>query len=164
MMHIITGDGKGKTSAAAGMALRMSAYGKSVLFAQLLKGSGSGEALAFGNIPNVTVKRLSRDYGFVWSMSDEDKAAVVREHNEILRTALDGDFNMIILDEAIPAMNMGLLDTELLFGVLEKNCEIVLTGREPKAEILKKADYISEIKKVRHPFDKGDAAREGIEY
>lgn len=164
MIHIITGNGKGKTSAAAGMALRMCGRGKSVLFAQFLKGADSGEVTVLRSIPNITVMRLSRDYGFFKSMTAEEISAVKGEHNAILRAALEGEYDMLILDELIPAMNNGLIDTKLLDAVLSLDRETVLTGREPAPELIERADYVSEIVKIKHPFDKGVAARRGVEF
>lgn len=164
MLHILTGDGKGKTSAAVGMAVRMSGYGKKVLFAQFLKGSDSGEIVILKQLPNVQVLRLSGDYGFLPNMTDAEISAVRAEHNEILRTAAQGGYDLIVLDEVIPAMNYGLLDHELLNPILSADCELVLTGRDPQAFLLEKADYVSEIKKIKHPYDKGVPARKGVEF
>lgn len=164
MIHIITGNGKGKTSAAAGMALRMCGYGKNVLFAQFLKGSDSGEVTVLKNIPGITVMRLSKNYGFFKSMSDNDISAVKDEHYKILHAALHGDFDMVILDEILPAMNNSLIDTKLLENILSLDKEIVLTGRNPAPELIDRADYVSEIVKIKHPFDKGILARRGVEF
>lgn len=164
MLHIITGDGKGKTTSAIGMAVRMAGYNKKILFAQFLKGSDSGEINILKALDNVTVMRLSKNYGFLNEMTSDEKESVCKEHNKILNTALNGSFDMIILDEAIPAMNFSVLDKKLLFSVLDKECEIVLTGRDPDKALLERADYISETKKLRHPFDSSIPARKGVEF
>lgn len=164
MIHILTGDGKGKTSAAVGMALRMRGAGGRVLFAQFLKGSDSGEVNILRNIGGIDVARLSKNYGFVKSMSAADKESVKREHDAILSSALCCGCDMIILDEIIPALNTGLADETLVDKILSLKCEIVLTGRAPSARLAERADYISEIKKIKHPFDRGIAARRGVEF
>lgn len=164
MIHVITGNGKGKTSAAAGMAIRMAGYGKKVLFAQLFKGSESGEINILKSIDCITVKRLSREYGFVESLDAEERKSLFKEHDEILLFALSNDFDMIILDEAMLGINSGMADKEKILKIMNKNCETVLTGRDCPEEIADKADYISEIIPVRHPFEKGVDARRGIEY
>ena len=164
MLHIITGDGKGKTSSAVGMAVRMSGYSKKILFAQFLKGSDSGEINILKSLDNITVMRLSKDYGFLNTMSDTEKETVKKAHNQMLNYALNNSFDMIILDEVISSMNFKVLDTELLYNILKKNCEKVLTGRDPDKKLIECADYISEIKKIRHPFDIGISARKGVEF
>lgn len=164
MIHIITGDGKGKTSSAVGMTIRMSGYNKKILFAQFLKGSDSGEINILSSFNNVTVMRLSKNYGFLNTMSTDEKEQIKKEHNQMLNHAISNSFDMIVLDEAIPAMNFNVLDKELLFNVLKKDCEIVLTGRDADERLIKCADYISEIKKIRHPFDSGISARKGVEF
>lgn len=164
MIHIITGDGKGKTSSAVGMTIRMSGYNKKILFAQFLKGSDSGEINILSSLSNITVMRLSKNYGFLNTMSTDEKEQIKKEHNQMLNHAISNSFDMIVLDEAIPAMNFNVLDKELLFNVLKKSCEIVLTGRDADERLIKYADYISEIKKIQHPFDSGIPARKGVEF
>ena len=164
MIHIITGDGKGKTSSAVGMTIRMSGYNKKILFAQFLKGSDRGEINILNSLSNITIKRLSKNYGFLNTMSTYEKEQIKKEHNQMLNHAISNSFDMIVLDEAIPAMNFNVLDKELLFNVLKKDCEIVLTGRDPDKKLIECADYISEIKKIRHPFDSGISARKGVEF
>lgn len=164
MIHIITGDGKGKTSSAVGMTIRMSGYNKKILFAQFLKGSDSGEINILSSLSNITVMRLSKNYGFLNTMSTDEKEQIKKEHNQMLNHAISNSFDMIVLDEAIPAMNFNVLDKELLFNVLKKDCEIVLTGRDADERLIERADYISEIKKIRHPFDSGIPARKGVEF
>lgn len=167
MIHIYCGDGKGKTTAAIGLALRMAGNGKRVRVLQFLKGSESGE-IAYLRNSKIEIERLKNDCGFYWNMSDDEKSEVRERHNELLRRALsdlDG-LDMLVLDELFAAVNCGLVDMELVKAAVEgcKNTELVMTGREPDAYFMEKADYISEIKKIKHPFDKGVAARKGIEY
>lgn len=164
MIHIITGDGKGKTSSAVGMTVRMSGYGKKILFAQFLKGADSGEINILNSLSNITVMRLSKNYGFLNTMNTAEKEQIKKEHNQMLTYAINNSFDMIVLDEAIPATNFNVLDKELLFNVLKKNCEIVLTGCDADERLIERADYISEIKKIRHPFDSDIPARKGVEF
>lgn len=167
MIHIYCGDGKGKTTAAIGLAVRMAGNGKRVRVLQFLKGSESGEITYLQN-SEIEMGRLEKDCGFYWNMSDEEKSEVQKRHNELLRRALsDLDrLDMLVLDELFAAINCRLVDMELVKSVVEgcKSTELVMTGRNPDAYFTEKADYISEIKKIKHPFDKGVAARKGIEY
>lgn len=167
MIHVYCGDGKGKTTAAVGLAVRMAGHDGKILFMQFMKGSPTGELKMLGDSKNITVMRCDRNYGFTKSMTDVDKADITRCHNKNLKYAFDNlsEFDMIVLDELFAAYNYGLCDRELVKGIVsEYGGELVLTGREPEEWILKKADYVSEIRKIKHPYDKGISAREGIEY
>lgn len=166
MIHIYCGDGKGKTTAAAGLAARMSGHGKNVLFMQFLKGGFSGEIEPLQKC-GITVMRCDGEYGFFGSMTDSEKADIINCHNENLKYVQEhiNDFDMIVLDEIFAAYNYGLIDRELVKHIVrECTCELVLTGRDPDSYFTDSADYVSEIKKLKHPFDKGIEAREGIEY
>ena len=167
MIHIYCGDGKGKTTASVGMAVRIAAYGKKVLFAQFLKGTPTGEIEVLKKAADITVVRCDRNYGFFNNMTDDDKKNISKIHNENLSYAVSNmdSFDMIILDEIFAAYNYGLVNREMVMELAEDyKGELVLTGREPQEWFMEKADYISEIKKVKHPFDKGIGAREGIEF
>ncbi|MCI5752764.1 MAG: cob(I)yrinic acid a,c-diamide adenosyltransferase [Oscillospiraceae bacterium] len=169
--HIYCGDGKGKTTAALGLAVRAAGAGLRVHIVQILKGSPSSELESLKLLPNITVERLDKNYGFFSAMSDEDKRSVTERHDEMLRDAFrkmsDGDVDMLIIDELFAGYNYGLLDTALADRIVFErpdSCELVLTGRDPSERYLAAADYISEIKAVRHPYEKGLKARKGIEY
>lgn len=171
MLHIYCGDGKGKTTAALGLAVRAAGSGMRVHFVQFLKGSPTSELEILKKIPEITVLRCDRDYGFTFQMNDEDKAGITGWHNRMLSEAMDrvyqGKTDMLILDEFFAAYNCNLLDKEfasrLVFGIHNRT-ELVLTGRDPEQQFFDLADYVSEIKAVRHPYEKGISARAGIEY
>lgn len=183
MLHIYTGDGKGKTTAAIGLAVRAAGRGKRIYFAQFMKGGDTGELHVLQNLPHVTILRSEKDYGFFSSMSPEDKKEMTDVHNTILDALLaaasEGTCDMIVLDEVTYPVNWNLLDREKLDRLLalkgirkagEMSAymdhwpELVLTGRDPADFLLKAADYVTEMRCVRHPYDKGIQAREGIEY
>lgn len=167
MIHIYCGDGKGKTTAAVGMAVRIAAYGKKVLFVQFLKGAPTGETEVLKKSGAITVLRCDRDYGFFNNMTDEDKKNISQIHNENLSYAENNmdSFDMIIFDEIFPAYRYNLLNKETVMNIADNyKGELIMTGREPQQCFAEKADYISEIKKIKHPFDKGIGAREGIEF
>lgn len=172
MIHIYCGDGKGKTTAAIGLAARMAGNGGRVHIAQFLKGSESGEISFLKNVvknnAEITVSRLDRDYGFYKNMTESEKAEITNCHNAVLQDALSmlDSLDMLVLDEIFAALNYGLADMGTVKRIMEGcgETELVLTGREPGKYFLGAADYISEIKKIKHPFDMGVKARKGIEF
>ncbi len=167
MLHIYCGDGKGKTTASLGLALRMSGAGMKVAFVQFMKGGDTAELNSLKLIGNIDVMRCDRDYGFLSTLSESDKRELTDCHNALLDRAFSGGYEGIILDELKISYRCGLLDTgkaeRLIIGGA-KTAEIAITGRDPAQVFIDAADYISEIKCVRHPYKKGITARKGIEY
>ena len=171
LVHIYCGDGKGKTSAAIGLAVRAAGRGKKVVVARFLKTDDSGEVLALQAIPAVTVMPCEKEFGFVFAMDEETKKEAAAYNTDLFERAAaragETDAELLVLDEIMAAMNYGMVPENTVLGFLERrpeNLEVVLTGRNPSEQILEKADYISEICKVRHPYEKGISARIGIEY
>lgn len=171
LIHVYCGDGKGKTTAAAGLALRASGCGKDVIFAQFMKGNDSGETAAMKGIERICILSNSKNYGFYHQMSGRDKEEVKREHNAILDRALQsikkGECDILILDEITYPYRLNLVDkavVEKLVREKPSHLELVLTGRDPDKLFLEYADYVTEMKCIRHPYEKGVAARRGIEY
>ncbi len=191
MIQIYWGEGKGKTTAAAGLAVRAAGHGIPVFFLQFMKDGSSGEVAALRNLPGVRVRYAERFFGFYRSMNEEQRAEMKKQYQEMLsqtveevqqeisrtggagltgweegKSAEDRVCCVLILDEVLHACNKGLLDEKELLDLLDRcpdKLEVVLTGRDPSAEIKKRADYISEIRKERHPYDRGIMARKGIE-
>ena len=170
-MHIYTGDGKGKTTAAEGLAVRFCGNGGQVMFVQFIKTGNSSELTAFEDLEGMTMMPNPWRWGFTWDLSDEDREEARGVYSQYLEMIgmrfLQGNFGMLVLDEVIGAMNAGLVDEQELFDLfdqLPEETEIVLTGRNPSARLLERADYVSEVRKVKHPFDQGLHARKGIEY
>ena len=171
MIQIYCGDGKGKTTAALGLSVRAAGSGMRVRIVQFLKGSQTSELASLALIPNITVQRCDRDYGFTFRMSEADKAQITACHNALLQDAWAavqaGKTDLLVLDEFFAAYRTNLLDRALALQVVQSfpsQRELVLTGRDPDAAFLACADYISEIHAVRHPFERGIKARRGIEY
>lgn len=169
--HIYSGDGKGKTTAALGLALRASGAGMKVHIVQLLKGRYSSELASLAQLKNISISRCDRDYGFNSSMTVEGKIEVTKCHNQLLSEAEElmnsGKIDMLILDEFIVAYQYGLLDKALANRIVfEKNpdTELVLTGRDALDNLVLAADYVSDIMELKHPYKSGVAARKGIEY
>ena len=171
VLQIYCGDGKGKTTAALGLLLRAAGAGMRVHFVQFLKGGASSELVSLACLPGVTVRRCDRDYGFTFRMSDTDKAQITACHNtllaEVQEVLTQCRAELVVLDEFFAAYNSRLLDTEQaeqLVRTCPASVELVLTGRNPAAQFLELADYVSDIHVVKHPYTKGVAARKGIEY
>lgn len=170
LIHVYCGDGKGKTTAAIGLSIRALGRNYQVIFLQFLKWQETGEISALKKFDNLTVIR-GEDliHKFTWNMTAEEKAKMVQTHNEMFRHAVSlctSDKCLLIMDELIGAYDMDLIDRKMVLNYLQhkpENLEIVMTGRNPADELLEIADYVSEIKKVKHPMDQGIVAREGIE-
>ncbi|MDR1264599.1 MAG: cob(I)yrinic acid a,c-diamide adenosyltransferase [Propionibacteriaceae bacterium] len=171
LVHLYTGDGKGKTTAAVGLAVRAAGRGRRVWLVQFLKGRFSGEVAGLARLPTVTTLRLSRDFGFYRDMSPEQRQAVRQEHDQLLARAAAalaaGDCQLLILDEIAAAWRHSLVAPDQVLSLLDDRpdeVEVVLTGREAPDELTRRADYITVMTKVRHPFDHGLPAREGVEW
>lgn len=170
-IHIYTGNGKGKTSAATGLAVRFAGTGGRVLFAQFLKDGKSGELSVLESIDGIDVDVCRECFGFSFAMSEETRqqagAAYTEYLRRILKRAVDETYGLLVLDEIIATCNQGFVaQTELIDFLKNKpeELEVVLTGRNPAPELTELADYVSEIRKVKHPYDQGILARKGIEY
>lgn len=170
MIHLYHGDGKGKTTAALGLTIRALGSGFRVVFVQFLKNQATGELAVLDGLQGVTVLRGKEGSGFSFSMTDEEKEKTKLLHTENLKAAIElaasGKCDMLVLDEAVGAYARDLIDKELLEEFVRnkpENLELVLTGRNPAAWMTELADYVSEIKKIKHPYDRGIPARAGIE-
>lgn len=169
-IHIYTGDGKGKTTAALGLGLRAAGSGFSVCMIQFLKDDPTGELKAIQKLPNFRVFRFQKKTkGFFCNMTDEEKEIAKVETEKALSFAEklleNRGCDVLILDEIIVCLSCGLISQERLLTLLQsKNAEIILTGRNAPESIKNAADYVSEIRAEKHPFDSGCPARQGIEY
>lgn len=170
LIELYCGDGKGKTTAALGLILRASGRGFKVILCQFLKGWETGELKTLSLLPGVQVFRAPGITKFSFQMSDQEKQTVLQHHDELLAQVIDRcraeNTDMLVLDEALGACSTGLLTESKLLDFLKKKpngLEVVLTGRNPSPELLHAADYVSEICKRKHPYDKGIKARVGIE-
>ena len=172
LTHVYFGDGKGKTTAALGLALRAAGCGQRVVIVQFLKDWKCGELDSLALLPRVTVFRGKAQGGvFVHEMDDAQKAETKNIHNNNLLCALElqktGQCDLMVLDEAIDAYNLGLLDNGLFEDLLyhkPDSLELVITGHNPGALFLEQADYVTEMIKRKHPFDSGVAGRRGVEF
>lgn len=170
-IHVYCGDGKGKTTAAIGLAIRAAGCGKKVLLTRFLKTDHSGEVAALKEIPAITVTPCEKSFGFFSQMTEEQKLLAKEYYGKLftltIQTAAEEDYDLLVLDEITAVCNFGLVNKEELMEFLKKRpekLEVVLTGRDPWKELLERADYVSEIQKKKHPYDQGIGARRGIEY
>jgi cob(I)alamin adenosyltransferase len=167
MIHVYTGEGKGKTTAALGLAIRAVGRRKKVVIAQFMKGRDTGELRSLALLPGVTVLRNKQNYGFFNSVSAETRLKIIADNNSSLVEALATPCDLLVLDEVFSAYALDALDRKLVDDLVlsrPESPELVLTGRNPPQHIIDAADYVSEIRKIKHPYDLGVIAREGIEY
>ena len=208
MIQVYHGDGKGKTTAAIGLAVRFSGAGKKVLFCQFMKGNISSEIGVLQKLENLEVELIGKKFGFYKDMTEQDKEEITKCHNHILEKVLgvllnaksagqepayqepaiqevadqepetqelqdqcqDGPTLLVVLDELTSAYRYGLLDRGLVSKIIlaasenRQIIELVITGRDPDSFFLEHADYITEMKIQRHPYEKGILARKGIEW
>ncbi len=170
LIHLYYGDGKGKTTAALGLAVRAAGSGMKVVFVQFLKSRETGELAVLQEIPAITVLRGKEGSAFSFSMSHEDKVKTKQVHTENLKIAMDlalsGDCDLLVLDEAVGAYARDLIDRKLIEDFVRNkpdSLELAMTGRNPAQWMIDCADYVSEVRKIKHPYDRGIPAREGIE-
>jgi len=166
MNHIYCGEGKGKTTAAIGLAVRAAGAGKKVYVARFLK-SSSSELKSLELLPNVTVAPHPNIMKFVFNMTDEEKAVCKGQMESVFKGAMDSGAEVIILDECCSAVTTGMLDAEAVacaIRALPVGTEVVMTGRDPDPKLVDIADYMTSMEKIRHPFDQGKDARKGIEF
>lgn len=169
MIHLYYGDGKGKTTAAVGLAVRAAGAGMRVLFAQFFKDGSSSEIRVLSSLPGVETVHPDLHYGRYRTMNDGQRAAI-GENYRVLFAQIAGraaEFDLIVLDEAVSAYGYGALDRTAVTDFLRaegRKREIALTGRGPAPELLELADYATEMRKEKHPFDRGVTARPGVEY
>ena len=166
LVHLYYGDGKGKTTAAMGLALRALGSGKRVVIVQFLKGGQSGEIPLLEQL-GAKVLRGKAGQKFVFQMNAEEKAATRELQNQNLAAALAVPADLLILDEAGSAWELDMVEKDLLRrAVLQRPTgqECVLTAHAAPQWMLDAADYVTEMKCVRHPYQKGIKARKGIEY
>lgn len=170
LIHIYTGDGKGKTTAAIGLAVRCVGSGQKVVFTQLMKGNHSSERNVLEQIEGVYVVPAEKSFGFSWTLSDDGKDEARKAYTQQFQNAIDKakaeNCRMIIFDEVMSAYNNDMIDRDVVLSFLKSKpaaWEIVLTGRMPEPELVALADYVSEVRKIKHPYDAGVPSRKGIE-
>ncbi|MFH1349567.1 MAG: cob(I)yrinic acid a,c-diamide adenosyltransferase [Pseudomonadota bacterium] len=170
LIFVYTGNGKGKTTSAFGMALRAAGQGKRVLILQFMKrqpGTGEVKAFAKTDLP-ITIKQFGRDVFFKSRACEPMDIHRAQQGLEAFREAMASrDYDLIILDEINMAMDFELLKVEEVMKVLEKRppeLHLVLTGRNANKAIIRIADLVTEMKEIKHHYNKGIKAQKGIEF
>ena len=175
LVQIYTGDGKGKTTAAFGLALRAAGQNNKVLIYQFLKPPsldiGERFALQLGAV-RIRVEALDVNWDMTKSLEDEKnvtevQAAIRDVLEKIAETAEKRFYDVLILDEIIYCLSKNLVNLEDIRRIIDKRApgvEIVMTGRGASKELMEMADLVTEMKNIKHPFDKGQPARRGIEF
>ena len=170
LVHIYCGDGKGKTTTGMGLCIRAAGYGYKVIIYQFMKDNSTSERKILEQIENITVVPGLAQEKFSFQMSPGEKAQRRAFYDEqlgkVTRLASGTNADVLFLDEAVYCIRAGLLSEEKLAAFLENKpdrLEVILTGQNPSERLLGLADYVSEIRKIKHPFDRKQPARKGIE-
>jgi len=169
LVQVYTGDGKGKTSAAFGLALRAIGRGLKVYVIQFIKGGFDyGELYIVDKLPNLTLKAFGRGQFVTRKPPDNVDVELAEEAFALAKKVVEsGEYDLVILDEINVALNLNLLSLEKVLELIKnkpKHVELVLTGRYAPNEIIEVADLVTEMREVKHPYRRGCLAREGIDY
>lgn len=171
LIHIYEGDGKGKSTAAAGLTVRFAGNGGRVVFAQFLKKNNTSELKIFKMVDNIHVFLPEKTFGFSFRMTPEERAEAEAFYPGYLQAAFDKAVEvgagLLILDECVDADRKGFLIHDELIRLLKEkpeDLEVVMTGRKPAQDLVDLADYVSKIEPRKHPFKDGIRARKGIEF
>ena len=166
-VHIYTGNGKGKTTAAVGLTVRALGSGKSVKFVQFLKGRKTGEMDILKQM-GADFFRVSDCKKFFNAMSDEEKRDIKKQTQDFMPRIFGwlGEADLLVMDEALGALSLGLIEIDQIKRIISerKGTEVVLTGRNAPQELIRIADLVTRMEPVKHYFEKGVKARRGIEF
>ena len=166
-IQVYTGNGKGKTTAALGLALRAAGAGKKVFFAQFIKGMEYSELNSIKRLaPEITLKQYGRRCFIFEKPEPEDLAAAEKGIQEVRDMIQSKQYDIIVMDEINIALHMKLIELKDLLDLLEEKppeTELVLTGRYAPPALLERADLVTEMREIKHYYEKGVPARTGIE-
>jgi len=165
-IHVYTGNGKGKTTAALGLSLRAVCAGKKVYIGQFVKGQEYSETKCVQYLPNIEIHQFGTTC-FIDRKPTEEDVALAKEGYKVCANALkNGEYDLVVLDEINIAMYYKLLGVDEVIEMIKnraEHVEVVITGRYAPEEILEIADLVTEMKEIKHYYSKGILAREGIE-
>ncbi len=168
MTIIFTGDGKGKTSAALGVALRSSGWGNKVAVVQFIKGNKEiGEWKAIQKIGGIDIFQYLNDKKlYIANPEKRHRDTMPAVMDDIGRLAESGDYSLVVLDEVNNAINHKLVKVKKIVSILKTypKTDFILTGRNADPELVKMADMVTEMRNIKHPFDRGVPAKKGIDY
>lgn len=170
LVHLYSGDGKGKTTAAAGLAVRALGAGKTVMFCQFLKGRNSCELEGLGKL-GIKVVRAECSAKFMFELSEIELDELKRGHklcfDKISAQIMASEADLVVLDEILDAVNAGIIAESELVELIKRrppHVELVLTGRNPCADLIGLSDYFTEFVMRKHPYNNKIPARLGIEF
>lgn len=170
-IQVYTGDGKGKTTAAVGLALRAAGWGLNVAVCQFLKGRETGELLSASRLPGLSFCRYMETVRFIGEMPPGQFSAFREraraEFDTFRRWAAGCSADMVILDEIFAPLHAGIITEDELLTLLEQRppaAEWILTGRDAPASVIDRADLATEMREIKHYYASGVSARKGIEY
>ncbi|MFH1155441.1 MAG: cob(I)yrinic acid a,c-diamide adenosyltransferase [Pseudomonadota bacterium] len=166
-IHVYTGDGKGKTTAALGLAMRAAGHGKSVFIGQFMKGQYYGELSSLALVPGIDIEQFGDEGCF----RKEEVTPLHCQHaaqglERVRAVMASGDYFLVILDEICVAIWFDLISTRDVLALMEekpRETELVLTGRRAPLELIERADLVTEMKEIKHYYTRGILARDGIE-
>jgi cob(I)alamin adenosyltransferase len=169
LVQVYTGNGKGKSSAAFGLALRAIGRGLKVYAIQFIKGGFDyGELYVVDKLPNLKLKAFGRGKFVTEKPPGKEDVKLAEQALALAEEVVkSGEYDIVILDEINVALNLKLIEIEKVLELMKnkpKYVELVLTGRYAPNEIIEAADLVTEMREVKHPFNKGYQARKGIEY
>ena len=171
MKHLYFGDGKGKTTAAIGIAVRAAGSNLKVLFVQFLKTEFSGERHVLSPTESETLALYKTDLQFTLQMNEKEKAQAAKIFKDIfdhsVTLALTEKYDMVVFDEIIDAINAEMLtESEVVEFITNapSSMEIIMTGHNPSQKMIDLCDYVTEFKKIKHPYDRGITGRIGVEF
>ena len=168
LVQVYTGNGKGKTTAAIGQAIRACGHGLKVFMIQFMKGREYGELKLARGMKNFTIEQYGLDTFVEKNNPTEEDLELAQNGLERARQVImSGNYDIVILDEINVAIDYGLIKLDAVINLIKnkpKGVELILTGRYAPREIIRIADLVSEIKEVKHHYTKGIKARKGIEY
>lgn len=171
LVQIYTGEGKGKTTAAIGQGIRAAGNGLRVYMVQFLKSGQTGELKTIKELENFKLFRFERPRGFFWTLNEAQKLELRSDIDlamKFVAEVIENNYcDLLILDEVLGCISNKLIELEQLLAIISRkpeSMEIVMTGRNAPDELISIADYVSEIRAIKHPFSEGISARKGIEY
>ena len=166
MFHLYTGNGKGKTTAAIGLAIRALGAGFKVFFGQFVKGQEYSEIKVLNSLENLTVKQYGLDCFIRNEPTEADIKAARQGLKEVSRVLKSGQYQLVILDEANIAVYYKLFSSDQLLMAIDNRAEeveVVVTGRKADQKLIEKADLVTRMEEIKHYYQQGIMARTGIE-
>ncbi|HKZ94039.1 MAG TPA: cob(I)yrinic acid a,c-diamide adenosyltransferase [Candidatus Bathyarchaeia archaeon] len=169
LVQVYTGNGKGKTSAAFGAALRAVGRGLKVYVVQFIKGGFDyGELYSVKNLPNLTLKSFGRGRFITESQPPKEDVQLARDAFELAKkVVISGEYDLVVLDEINVVMHLKMVGVDEVLTLIRnkpQHLELILTGRNAPVQIIEAADLVTEMKEIKHPYAQGVPSRKGIEY